>query len=179
MCAENRKKERIQNTFFFFFPPRRDSPCVPERIRRQRWSCTDRDCSDGASAGGRVRRRLRWHVPLPPTPVGRQSVRFSLTLSFSLSLQVFLHTRATTFFIIIIFPQVGRRIIIIIFYCNHERVRPRTRTSRPYNIIYPYTEISRHRCGRQWCVLLFLYFFFSNIIFPYGKTYAAAAAIYR
>lgn len=116
-----------------------------------------------------MRRRLRWHVPLPPTPVGRQSVRFSLTLSFSLSLQVFLHTRATTFFIIIIFPQVGRQIIIIIFYCNHERVRPRTRTSRPYNIIYSYTEISRHRCGRQRCVLLFLYTFFFQYYFSVRK----------
>jgi len=80
-----------------------------------------------------------------------------------------------TIIIIIIFPRVGRRIIIIIFYYNHDRVRPRTRTSRPYNTTSYRDFPSSWRVAR--CVLLL---FFSNIIFPYGKTYAAAAAaIYR
>lgn len=49
--AEKRKKERIKN--MFFFPPRRDSPCVPERIRR-RQSSTDRDGSVVWRGGGRT-----------------------------------------------------------------------------------------------------------------------------
>jgi len=205
VCAEKRKKERKKEIkerkkewknkkHVFLFPPRRDSPCVPERIRRRR-SSTDRDGSlmwcGGEGRGGRLQRRLRWHVPLPPTLVGRQvrpilsvsvpsspSPSISLSLSLTHSALSFLHARATTFFIIIIiiiiFPRVGRRIIIIIFYYNHDRVRPRTRTSRPYNTTSYRDFPSSWRVAR--CVLLL---FFSNIIFPYGKTYAAAAAIYR
>lgn len=91
VCAENRKKERIKNTFFSFH--RVEILCVYQsvyggsvgRVRTVTLVMVHR-------RGGRVR-RLRWHVPLPPTPVGRQSVRFSLTVFLSFSPSFFTHAR--------------------------------------------------------------------------------------